>query len=77
LVLLTSDLAEYEREPGLYLDPRTELIGDRVDDPADLPRAIAAARVDEAAWAAFVARQIEACDGAASDRFVARFLPAG
>jgi CDP-ribitol ribitolphosphotransferase len=77
LVLLTEDLEAYERNPGLYLDARTELIGEHVDDPADLPRAIAEASVDEAAWAAFVERRIEACDGGASRRFVERFLPAG
>jgi CDP-glycerol glycerophosphotransferase (TagB/SpsB family) len=76
LVLLTIDLDAYERDPGLYLDPRTELIGERVADPSDLPRAIAAARVDEAAWTAFIGRQVEACDGRASARFVERFVPA-
>ena len=38
LVLLTQDLAEYERDPGLYLDAATELIGEHVDRPEDLPR---------------------------------------
>jgi CDP-glycerol glycerophosphotransferase (TagB/SpsB family) len=38
LVLLTSDLAAYEQDPGLYLDPRADLIGDRVDDPSELDR---------------------------------------
>jgi CDP-ribitol ribitolphosphotransferase len=75
LVVLTEDLATYERDPGLYLDARTELIGEHVDDPADLPRAIAEARVDEPAWTAFIERRIEACDGGASRRFVERFLP--
>lgn len=76
LVLLTADLEAYERDPGLYLDPRTELIGERVDDLADLPRAIARAGVDEAAWSTFIATHVEACDGRASARFVERFLPA-
>ena len=76
LVLLTQDLAEYERDPGLYLDARTELIGEHVDRLDDLPRAIAEARVDAAAWQAFVERRIGACDGHASARFVERFLPA-
>lgn len=75
LVLLTQDLAHYERDPGLYLDAATELIGEHVDRPEDLPRAIAAARVDEAVWQAFVERRIGACDGHASARFVERFLP--
>jgi CDP-glycerol glycerophosphotransferase (TagB/SpsB family) len=74
LVLLTADLEAYERDPGLYLDPRTELIGERVEDPADLPRAISEARVDELAWSAFIAGHVEACDGRASARFVERFL---
>jgi Putative glycosyl/glycerophosphate transferases involved in teichoic acid biosynthesis TagF/TagB/EpsJ/RodC len=76
LVLLTEDLAAYERDPGLYLDARTELIGEQVDQPAGLAKAIVEARVDEAAWSAFVARRVEACDGGASRRFVERFLPA-
>lgn len=76
LVLLTQDLAEYERDPGLYLDARTDLIGEHVDRPDDLPRAITAAKVDDTAWQAFVERRIGACDGHASARFVERFLPA-
>jgi teichoic acid ribitol-phosphate primase len=75
LVLLTADLEAYERDPGLYLDARTELIGERVEDPADLARGIAAAGVDEVAWSAFLERHIEACDGQASARFVEHFLP--
>lgn len=75
LVLLTQDLAAYERDPGLYLDARTELIGEQVDDLADLPRAIADARVDPEAWRAFIERRIDACDGRASARFVERFVP--
>jgi CDP-glycerol glycerophosphotransferase (TagB/SpsB family) len=76
LVLLTEDLAEYERDPGLYLDARTDLIGEQVNLPADLARAIVHARVDEQAWSAFVAQRVEACDGGASRRFVKRFMPA-
>ncbi len=50
LVLLTEDLEAYERDPGLYLDARTELIGERVDSQTELARAIVEARVDEGAW---------------------------
>lgn len=75
LILLAQDLAEYERTPGLYLDARRELIGELVDDPADLAAAIVRARVDDRRWEQFVAEQIEACDGHASARFVERFLP--
>ena len=76
LVLVTEDLEAYERDPGLYLDPRTDLVGERIDRVEDLPAAIARARVDDAAWSAFIARRVEACDGRASARFVERFLPA-
>jgi CDP-ribitol ribitolphosphotransferase len=76
LVLLTGDLAEYERDPGLYLDARTDLIGELVARPADLPRAVSEARVDAAAWRTFIERRLGACDGRASARFVERFLPA-
>lgn len=76
LVLLTWDLADYERDPGLYLDARTELIGEQVGRPEDLAGAITGAKVDDAAWQAFVDRRIGACDGRASARFVERFLPA-
>ena len=76
IVLLLGDLEAYERDPGLYVDPRTDLIGERISRPEDLPGAIVAAGVDEPAWTAFIARQVEACDGGASARFVERFLPA-
>jgi CDP-glycerol glycerophosphotransferase (TagB/SpsB family) len=75
LVLLTEDLDAYERDPGLYLDARTELIGEQVRVPADLPRAIVEAQVDPVAWRAFIDGRLEACDGRASERFVERFLP--
>jgi CDP-ribitol ribitolphosphotransferase len=77
LVVLTEDLAAYERDPGLYLDPRTELIGRHVDDPNELGAAIRDASIDDAAWSAFIARNLGGCDGHASRRCIERFLPAG
>ncbi|HET7180698.1 MAG TPA: CDP-glycerol glycerophosphotransferase family protein [Candidatus Limnocylindrales bacterium] len=76
LVLLLEDLHAYERDPGLYVDVRTDLVGKQVDRPQDLAAAILEAGVDEAAWAAFIQRHVDACDGHASARFVERFLPA-
>lgn len=79
LVLLVGDMATYERDPGLYLDPRTDLIGEQVRNPGDaaeLAAAIGRAGVDQATWRAFIAARIDACDGHASERFVDRFLPA-
>ena len=40
IVLLVPDLAEYEREPGLYLDYRTEMIGTQVLDTDGVADAI-------------------------------------
>ena len=76
LVLLLDDLETYERDPGLYVDMRTDMIGEHITSAAELPAAIVRASVDAAAWSAFVARHIDACDGHASERFVERFLPA-
>ncbi|MEW6224158.1 MAG: CDP-glycerol glycerophosphotransferase family protein [Chloroflexota bacterium] len=77
LVLLVDDLEAYERDPGLYLDYRSEMIGAQVRDTDGVADAVLRGDVDEAAFHAFVARNIGACDGHASDRFVDRFLPPG
>ncbi len=75
IVLLVGDLEVYERDPGLYLDMRTDMIGTLVTDPVDVAEAVRTARVDDAAWDAFIARHLAGCDGHASERFVERFLP--
>jgi teichoic acid ribitol-phosphate primase len=75
LVLLVGDLAEYEREPGLYLDYRTEMIGTQVVDTEGVIQAIRSSRFDLSGHDAFIARHLGACDGGASRRFVDRFVP--
>ena len=45
IVLLVGDLAEYELDPGLYLDYRTEMIGTQVVDTAGIVDAIATGAV--------------------------------
>jgi CDP-ribitol ribitolphosphotransferase len=75
LVLLVGDLAEYERDPGLYLDYRTEMIGTHVDDTDGVIAAIVEERFDLAPYDAFIDRHLGAPDGRASVRFVERFLP--
>jgi CDP-ribitol ribitolphosphotransferase len=77
LVLLVDDLEAYERDPGLYLDYRTGMIGAQVRDTDGVAAAVLRGEVDVAAYDAFVARNIGACDGHASERFVDRFLPDG
>jgi CDP-glycerol glycerophosphotransferase (TagB/SpsB family) len=76
LVLLVDDLEAYERDPGLYLDYRTQMIGVQVRDTAGVAAAIAAGDWDLDRYDAFVARNLGACDGRSSDRIVERFLPA-
>ena len=76
LVLLLEDLEAYERDPGLYLDVRTEVIGTHVVDTDGVIEAIASGRFDLGPYDAFVARHLGAADGRASARFVERFLPA-
>ncbi|MCJ7711268.1 MAG: CDP-glycerol glycerophosphotransferase family protein [Chloroflexi bacterium] len=77
IVLLVGDLAEYEADPGLYLDYRTEMIGARVNDTDAVIDAVLRGGVDVAAYDAFIARHLGACDGHASERFVERFLGDG
>ena len=52
------------------------MIGTQVRDTDAAAAAIVQGVVDEAAWDAFIARNMGACDGRASERFVDRFLPA-
>jgi CDP-glycerol glycerophosphotransferase (TagB/SpsB family) len=74
LVLLVPDLEAYERDPGLYLDYRTELIGVQVTDTDGVADAILADRWDLKAYDGFIARNLDGCDGRASERFVERFV---
>lgn len=74
IILLVSDLAEYEVDPGLYLDYRTEMIGTQVTDTDGVIEAIAADRFDMSGYDAFIDRQLGASRGGASARFVEHFL---
>jgi CDP-ribitol ribitolphosphotransferase len=74
LVLLVDDLEAYERDPGLSLDYRTEMIGTQVRDTQGVIDAVTSARLDLAAYDAFVARHLAPCDGHAAERFVERFV---
>lgn len=76
LVLLVGDLTDYEVDPGLYLDYRTDMIGTQVADTDGVIDAVLSGRFDSAAYDAFIARNLGGCDGRASLRFVERFLPA-
>jgi teichoic acid ribitol-phosphate primase len=76
LILLTSDLGEYEADPGLYLDYRSEMIGTQVSDADEVACTILENRFDLAPYDAFIARHLDASDGRASTRFVDRFVRA-
>ncbi|HEY3523485.1 MAG TPA: CDP-glycerol glycerophosphotransferase family protein [Candidatus Limnocylindrales bacterium] len=74
LVLLVPDLADYEADPGLYLDYRTDMIGAIVEDTDGVASAILSDRFDLSAYDAFVARHLGSSQGGASERFVERFV---
>jgi CDP-ribitol ribitolphosphotransferase len=74
IVLLVPDLAAYERDPGLYLDYRTEMIGTQVNDTDGVAAAILEARFDLSGYDAFIERQLGTRLGGASDRFVDQFI---
>jgi CDP-ribitol ribitolphosphotransferase len=75
LLLFVPDLESYERSPGLYLDLRTEMIGRRVKDAADLAAAVLALPPEPPDHRDFVLRHLGADLAAASDRVVERFVP--
>jgi len=76
LLLLVDDLEAYERDPGLYLDYRTEMIGTQVVDTDGAIDALLQDRFDLGPYDAFIERHLGASDGHASARFVEHFLPA-
>jgi teichoic acid ribitol-phosphate primase len=76
LLLLVDDLEAYARDPGLYLDYRTEMIGTQVVDTDGAIRALLEDRFDLGPYDAFIERHLGASDGQASARFVGHFLPA-
>ena len=75
LVLLVPDLADYERDPGLYLDYGSEMIGTHVVDTEGVIRAIVHEDFALAPYDAFVLRHLSACDGASATRFVRQMVP--
>ena len=75
LILLVPDLEAYEREPGMYLDYRTEMVGVQVRDTDAAAAAIRDGTFDLAAYEPFIAHHLGAADGHASQRFVDRFAP--
>lgn len=70
LILLVDDLEEYSADPGLYLDYRTEMIGEFAMGPDDVARMILDDAFDLSAYDAFIARHCQFDDGLASTRFV-------
>lgn len=74
LVLLVPDLAEYESDPGLFVDYRTEMIGTLVQDTGGVGQAIVEDDFDLSAYDSFIDRHLGTARGDASARFVERFL---
>lgn len=73
LVLMVPDLSSYERDPGMYLDYRTEMVGTMVEETDDVARVILAHDFDLSGYDAFVERHLAGSDGCASARVAARF----
>jgi CDP-ribitol ribitolphosphotransferase len=74
IILLVGDLADYELDPGLCVDYRTEMIGTQVTDTDEVIEAITTGRFDLSGYDAFIERQLGAARGGASDRVVTHFL---
>ena len=77
IILLVGDLAEYEKDPGLYLDYGTEIIGTQVTDTDGIIEAIATDDFDMSGYDAFIERQLGGSDGHASARVVEHFVGPG
>jgi len=77
MLLLVDDLEEYERDPGLYIDYGTEMIGTQVVDTDGAIDALLHDRFDVTGYEPFIARHLGASDGTASVRFVEHFLTDG
>lgn len=75
LILHVGDLERYERDPGVYIDYRTSMIGTQVTDTEGVAAAILSGMYDLSGYEAFVERHLAASDGTASRRFVERFAP--
>ena len=76
LVLLVGDLAQYERDPGMYVDYRRDMVGTQVTDTDAVADVILAGDFDLSGYERFIGRHLGASDGSASERFADRFAPA-
>jgi CDP-ribitol ribitolphosphotransferase len=74
LVLLVPDLEEYVRDPGMYLDYRTDMIGTQVRSTDEVARVLLAGDFDLGAYDSFIERYVAACDGHSSERFVDTYV---
>ena len=77
LILLVDDLEEYERDPGLYLDYRTEMIGTHVTGTDAVAEPILNESLDLSGYDAFIDRHLGVSDGQGSVGFVECFLGDG
>jgi CDP-ribitol ribitolphosphotransferase len=70
MILLVDDLDEYYEDPGLYVDYRTDMVGELAFDPDDVAGLILADEFDLSVYDGFIERQCQYADGSASARFV-------
>jgi CDP-ribitol ribitolphosphotransferase len=69
LVLFVPDLDRYERDPGFYLDYRTEMIGVMAGSGDEVERLLRSDSWDLSGYDRFVSTHCEFDDGHASERF--------
>ncbi|MBN2405284.1 MAG: CDP-glycerol glycerophosphotransferase family protein [Coriobacteriia bacterium] len=70
LVLLVDDLESYSRNPGLYIDYKTAMIGAQAVDTDGVAQAIIEGPFDPTSYDAFIEEHCHLMDGHASERFV-------
>jgi teichoic acid ribitol-phosphate primase len=68
LIVMVGDLAEYERDPGMYVDYRRQMIGVLAADTDEVAGAIRAGRFEYSGHESFIERHVGSCDGRASAR---------
>ncbi len=74
LVLFVPDLPEYQVDPGMFIDYRTDMIGTHAIDTDGVATAIRAGDFDLSGYDAFIDRHLGTAHGDVSKRFAKRFL---
>jgi teichoic acid ribitol-phosphate primase len=74
LILMVGDLQQYERDPGMYVDYRHEMVGVQVTTTDEVIAAILGDAFDVGGYDRLIERHVGACDGQASQRVAEHLL---